>query len=55
MVSHHPAKFGGHSSCDSGDIMSLVAKKEDFRCCHFNPPLLFISKGNDLKAHGTSY
>ena len=23
MVSHHPAKFGGHSHCVSGDIMAL--------------------------------
>ena len=26
MVSHHPAKFGGHRQCDSVDIMFLVAE-----------------------------
>ena len=29
MVSHHPAKFGGHSHCGSGDIMFLVAEEQD--------------------------
>ena len=24
MVSYHPAKFGGHRLCGSGDIMILV-------------------------------
>ena len=24
MVSHHPAKFGDHGHCGSGDIMVLV-------------------------------
>ena len=52
MLSHHPAKFGGHRLCGSGDKMFLVAEKEDCRCFHFNPPLLYISKGYDLKAHG---
>ena len=51
MISHHLAKFGGHRHCGSGDIMSLVPEKEGSR---FNPPLLFISKGYDLKAHGIS-
>ena len=45
-VSHHPDKFGGYRHCGSGDITFLVAKEEDFRCSHFNPPLLFISKGH---------
>ena len=46
------AKFGGHIRCGSGDMMRLVAEEEDSRCCRFNPPLLFISKGHGLKAHG---
>ena len=51
MVSHHPANFGGHSRCGSGDIMFLVAEEEDSRCCCFSPKLLFISKGHGLRAH----
>ena len=34
-----PAKFGGRRHCGSGDIMFLVAEKEDSRCSRFNPPL----------------
>ena len=41
MVSHHPAKFGGHRHCDSGDMMFLVSKEENSSCSCFNPPLLF--------------
>ena len=41
MVSHHPAKFGGHRHCGSGDIMFLFAEEENSRCSRFNPPLLF--------------
>ena len=26
--------------------MFLVVEEEDFRCSHFNPPLLYISKGH---------
>ena len=61
MVSHHPAKFGDHGHCGSGDIMFLVAEKENSRCSRFspsllfNPPLLVISKGHRLKANGISY
>ena len=55
MVSHHPVKFGDHRHCGSGDIMFLVAEEENSRCSRFNPPLLFISKGHGLKAHGISY
>ena len=61
MVSHHPTKFGDHRHCGSGDIMFLVAEKENSRCSRFNPallfnpPLLFISKGHGLKAHDISY
>ena len=50
MVSHHPAKFGDHRHCGSGDVFS-----ENSRHSRFNPPLLFISTGRGLKAHGISY
>ena len=49
MVSHHPAKFGGHRHCGSGDTMFLVVEGQDSTCPRLNPPLLFISK-----AHGMS-
>ena len=49
MVSHHPAKFGGHRHSASGDIMFLVVERHDSTCSRLNPPLLFISK-----AHGIS-
>ena len=61
MVSHHPAKFGDHRHCGSGDITFLLAEEESSRCSRynlpllFNPPLLFISKGHGLKAHSVSY
>ena len=51
MVSHHPAKFAGHSHCDIGNVIFLVVEEKDFRCFCFIPPLLFISKGNGLKAY----
>ena len=60
MVSHHPAKFGDHRHCGSGDIMFLVAEEENSKCSCFNlplllnSPLLYISKGHGLKAHGIS-
>ena len=50
MVSHHPAKFGGHRDCSSG-YMILTAKEENSRCSRFNPPLLFVSKGHELKTY----
>ena len=53
MVSHHPAKFGGHRHCGSGN-MFLVGKEENSRCSRFNPPLLFTSKGHGLQAHDIS-
>ena len=43
MVSHYPAKFGGHRHCGSED-MFLVHEEEDFRCSCFNPPLLYLSR-----------
>ena len=38
----HPAKFGSHRHCGSGDMLSLVAEEEDSRWSCFNPQLLFI-------------
>ena len=32
MVSHHPAKFGSHSHCGSGDKMFRGAGEKDSRC-----------------------
>ena len=32
MVSHHPAKFGSHSHCGSGDKMFQGAGEKDCRC-----------------------
>ena len=34
--------------------MFLTAKEEDSKYPRFNPPLLFIAKGHDLKTHGIS-
>ena len=41
MVSHHPARFGGHRYYGSGDMMFAVVEEQDSR---LDPPLLFISK-----------
>ena len=32
QASYHPAKFGGHRHCGSGDITFLVVDKQDFTC-----------------------
>ena len=47
MVSHHPAKFGGHRHCGSEDIFLVIEGQDSRRSC-LNPPLLFISKRHDL-------
>ena len=52
MLSQHPPKHGRHRHCGSGDKIFLVVEEEDSRCSRFNLPLLFISKGHGLKAHG---
>ena len=54
MVSYYLVKFGDHRYCGSGD-MFLFAEEENSRCSRFNPPLLFISKGYELKAHDISF
>ena len=55
MVSHHPAKCGGHKHCGSGDIMFLVAEEKNSKCSRFSSSLMFICKGHGLKAQGISY
>ena len=50
MESHHPAKFGDHRHCGSGDIMFLVVEEQYFKFSRLNFPLLFIPK-----AHGMSH
>ena len=32
MVRHHPAKFGDHGDCGTGNIMLLVVKEQDSTC-----------------------
>ena len=55
MISHHPAKFGGHRHCGRG-VKFLVAEELDSTCSCLKPRLLFISKRDDgLKARGVSY
>ena len=45
IVSHSPAKFGGHGHCGSGDLF-LVVEEEDSRCSGFNSPLLSVMYPN---------
>ena len=47
MVSHHPARFGGHMYCGSGDSV-FSGEGHDFLCLCLNPPLLFISKAHGM-------
>ena len=55
MVNHYPAEFGGHKRCSSQDKMVLVVEGHNSTCFHFNPPLLFISKACNMKAHAISF
>ena len=48
MVSHHPAKFGGHRHCGSGDMMFVVVEGQESTCPRLDSPLLLISNN----AHG---
>ena len=43
MVSHQPAKFGGHRHCGIEDTFLVVAE-QDSTCPCLNPPLLFTSE-----------
>ena len=54
MVSHQPARFSGHRHCRSGDKMFLVIEEQDSEYSCLNPPSLFLSKGNGLKAYNVS-
>lgn len=43
------ANFAYHRHCGSGDRMFLVDEEED--STFLQPPLLFIPKGREMKAH----
>ena len=47
MVSHHPAKFGGHRDCGCGDIIFLVAEEEN--------SILSLQSAITVYAHDISY
>ena len=49
------ATFGVHRHCGSGDMMLSVVEGENSLCSCLNSPLLFISNGHGMKAHGMSY
>ena len=53
MVSQNPARFGSQWRCGSED-MFLVAEEKDSRCSCLYPSLMFISKGQQLKAYSIS-
>ena len=44
MASLHPAKFGGHKHCGSGDMMFVVVEGQNSTCRCLDPSLLLISK-----------
>ena len=46
MVSHYPAKFGGHRHCDSGDIIVLV--------CHVISQECLIKRSRDFSCSSSS-
>ena len=48
MVSHQPAKFGGHRHCGIGDMMFVLVEGQDSTCPWLDPPLLFISKAHGM-------
>ena len=50
MVSHHPAKSGGHRHCGSADMFLLFEEQDS--TCLLKPPSLFISNAHGMKAHG---
>ena len=54
MVNHHPANFGGHRHCGSGDMMFLVVEGRNSKCPLYYPSWLFISKGHGLKVYNIS-
>ena len=50
MVSHHPAKFGDHSRCGSGDIMFSVAEEK-----HGEKKIMAIERLFTLQANAISF
>ena len=42
MLSHHHAKYGGVRYCGSGNIMILVAERQNSASSHLSLPLLFF-------------
>ena len=53
MVSLHPAKFGGHRHCGSGDMIFVEVEKQDSIRPRLNPPLLLISKAHGMPCSHT--
>ena len=51
IVNHYPSKFGSYGHCSREDVMALVVEGHHSTCSHFNPPLLFIYKARNMKAH----
>ena len=47
IVSHHPAKFGGHRHCGSGDIIFLVVEEKDTTSL-LNSTNTIFSKAHDI-------
>ena len=54
MVSHHPAKFGGHRHCGNGD-MFVVVEGQNSTCPRLDPPLLFISIAHGMLCSLTKF
>ena len=54
MLRYHPIKFGSHRYGGIGDKMFLVVEEQHSICSRLNPPLLFISKADELKARDAS-
>ena len=51
MVSYLLATLGSHRPCGSGDILFLVAERQDSTCSLLNLPILCISKARGCHAH----
>ena len=53
MVSHHPAKFGGHRHCVCGDVMLVLVEGQYSTYFRLNPSLLFVSKAHGMPCSQT--
>ena len=53
MLSHHPAKIGGHRYCGREDIMFIGDEGQDFTCPRLDRSLLCISKAHDMPCSHT--